>query len=107
MAHQPVIRSISLTSALRRDADALRPEHPPIERVAADLRRLRRTAETLPVGASFVRTIGVLHAYDYVLTVACEQLEVPTRLMQLPDGKPRILERLRLEFLLGECGLRF
>jgi len=80
--------------------------HPPIEKVASDARRLHHLLETLPSGTSFVRMMGVLHAYDYVLSIACEQLEVPTRLMELPDGKPRILERLRLEFLLGECGLR-
>ena len=95
-------RAFSLRSA--RPAD---PVVPPIQRVAADLRRLHRQLEELPRGASYVRTIGMTHAYDQVLALACQQLEVATRLLDLPDGKPRILERLRLEFLLGECGLSF
>lgn len=82
------------------------PIGPPIEKVAADVRRLHRELECLPSGTSFVRASGVARAYDYVLSLACQQLEVPTRLMELPEGRPRILERLRLEFLLGECGLR-
>ena len=80
--------------------------HEPIEKVASDARRLRRLHESLPSGTSFVRAVGVARAYDYVLAMACEQLEVPTPLLELPDGKPRILERLRVEFLLGECGLQ-
>jgi hypothetical protein len=52
-----------------------------------------------------VRATGVAHAYDEILAIACQQLEVPTRLLELPDGKPRILERIRLEFVLGESGL--
>lgn len=79
---------------------------PPIEKVASDARRLHHLLENLPSGTSFVRAMGVARAYDYVLALACEQLEVPTPLLELPDGKPRILERLRVEFLLGECGLQ-
>ena len=61
--------------------------------------------ESLPPGTSYVRATGVAHAYDEILAIACQQLEVPTRLLELPDGKPRILERIRLEFVLGESGL--
>jgi hypothetical protein len=78
---------------------------PPIQEVAACARRLRRLLETLPPGTSYVRATGVARAYDQVLTTACLQLEVPTRLLELPEGKPRILERIRVEFMLGECGL--
>lgn len=78
---------------------------PPIQEVAAAARRLRRLLEGLPTGTSYVRATGVAHAYDEVLATACLQLEVPTRLLELPDGKPRILERIRLEFVLGESGL--
>lgn len=81
------------------------PTTPPIQEVAASARRLRRLLEGLPPGTSYVRATGVAHAYDEVLATACDQLEVPTRLLELPDGKPRILERIRVEFLLGECGL--
>ncbi|MEP6853589.1 MAG: hypothetical protein ABJA87_13165 [bacterium] len=89
----------------RAGSEDLRPSTPPIERVAADARRLRRQLEALPKGTSFVRAIGVAHAYDQVLVLACQQLEIATALHELADGRPRILERLRIEFLLGECGL--
>jgi hypothetical protein len=97
---------LSTIAARAGSSSVPRPSTPPIERVAADLRRLHRLLESLPKGTSYVRAIGVAHAYDQVLTVACAQLEVPTTLLSLPDGKPRILERIRVEFLLGECGLR-
>ena len=78
---------------------------PPIQEVAASARRLHRLLESLPPGTSFVRATGVAHAYDEMLVTACTQLDVPTRLLELPDGKPRILERIRVEFMLGESGL--
>jgi hypothetical protein len=80
--------------------------HPPIEQVAADLRRLHDQLERLPAGASFIRCNGVRRAYDEVLVIACDELEVSTRLSSLPEGKMRDLERSRVEFMLGECGLR-
>lgn len=94
------------TPAVGRGARVVPTSRPPIEKVAADARRLHRQLESLPTGTSFVRASGIARAYDYVLAIACEQLEVPTRLLDMPEGRPRILERLRLEFMLGECGLR-
>jgi hypothetical protein len=94
------------TRAFARRAEPSRPTCPPIQQVASDLRRLNRQLNELPAGASWVRTIGISRAYDQVLALACQQLEVATRLLDLPDGKPRILERIRLEFMLGERGLR-
>ncbi len=79
---------------------------PPIEQVAADLRRLRAQLDHLPCGASYVRSTGLRRAYDEVLTIACEELDVPTRLADLPDGVARDLERMRVEYLLGESGLQ-
>jgi hypothetical protein len=79
---------------------------PPIEQVAADLRRLHLQLERLPAGSSFIRSNGLRRAYDEVLTIACDELEVSTRLPSLPEGKARDLERSRVEFMLGECGLR-
>ena len=81
-------------------------EYPPIEKVARDLRRLRRQLDELPVGASYVRSMALLRAYDDVLALACEELEVSTQIRQLAEGPGRELERLRLEYLLGEAGLR-
>jgi predicted NAD/FAD-binding protein len=83
------------------------PKRPPIQQVAADLRRLRRQLERLPKGASYVRVAGVQRAYDEVLAVACAELEVATTLTELPAGQHRDLERLRVEFELAECGLSF
>ena len=81
------------------------PKRPPIQQVAADLRRLRRQLERLPKGASYVRVAGVQRAYDEVLLIACAELEVNTTLNETPSGQQRDLERLRVEFMLGECGL--
>jgi predicted NAD/FAD-binding protein len=81
------------------------PKRPPIQQVAADVRRLRRQLERLPKGASYVRMAGVQRAYDDVLLVACAELDVATTLGEIPAGQQRDLERLRVEFLLGECGL--
>jgi hypothetical protein len=81
-------------------------EYPPIEKVARDLRRLRRQLDELPVGASYVRSIGLLRAYDDVLALACEELQVVTEIRQLSEGASRELERLRVEFLLAEAGLQ-
>jgi predicted NAD/FAD-binding protein len=81
------------------------PKRPPIQQVAADLRRLRRQLERLPKGASYVRVAGVQRAYDEVLVIACAELGVDTTLSETPAGQQRDLERLRVEFMLGECGL--
>jgi hypothetical protein len=81
------------------------PTHPPIEEVAASLRRLRAMLNSLPKGTSWVRSVGVANAYDQMLAVACEQLEVDNRLLSMTHGRLRDLERLRVEYELGECGL--
>jgi hypothetical protein len=83
------------------------PKRPPIQQVASDLRRLRRQLERLPKGASYVRVAGVQRAYDEVLAIACAELDVATTLAEIPAGQQRDLERLRIEFALGECGLFF
>lgn len=108
MVGQSVARSVSrsLARTWRGSLRPPRPVTPPIQAVAADLRRLHRLLESLPAGTSFVRATGVAHAYDEMLALACQQLEVPTRILELADGKPRMLERIRLEFLLGESGLQ-
>ena len=86
---------------------AIQPAHPPLEDVALSVRRLRRMLNSLPKGASYVRTTGIANAYDRMLTVACEQLDVQTRLLSIEHGRLRELERIRVEYLLGECGLNF
>lgn len=79
--------------------------HPPIEEVAGAVRRLRRMLNSLPKGTSYVRSVGVANAYDQMLGVACEQLDVPNELVNSKHGKARDLERLRVEYELGERGL--
>lgn len=78
---------------------------PPFERVAADLRRVRRMMNSLPQGTSWVRVEGLNRAYDDLLCIACAQLELQTTIRSVPEGDPRHLERARVEFLLAESGL--
>lgn len=76
-----------------------------IERVAADVRRMRRLLLTVSPRASAVRVNGLYLAYDYVLVEAADILQLPHRLEQLPLGGARDLERLQLEASLEEAGL--
>lgn len=82
-------------------------ERRPIERVAADLRRVRRTLAGFEPGTSAVKKIAARQAYDALLVQACEALEVAHRLRVLPEGMDRDIERLRLEECLRERGLSF
>ncbi|GAA4527337.1 hypothetical protein [Amycolatopsis samaneae] len=81
------------------------PAGPPIERLAADLRRVHRELVRCPPGTSAARRIGTRRAYDALLGQACRQVEVPHRLDGLPEGIDRDLERLRIEESLRSCGL--
>ena len=105
MGRSPGSTVAALSQLLRRNTVAVCPSVPPIQEIAARARRLKFTLETLPVGTSYVRSTGVAQAYDQTLAVACQQLEVPNRLLDVPPGKLRILERIRVEFFLGEAGL--
>lgn len=92
--------------ALRR----LRPstpvsEHRPIERIAADLRRVRRTLACFEPGTSAVKKIAARQAYDALLVQACSALEVEHRLGRLPEGVDREVERFRVEECLRRLGL--
>ena len=98
----------SLMEALRR----LRPpspvsEHRPIERIAADLRRVRRTRACFEPGASAVKKIAARQAYDALLVQACTALGVEHRLGALAEGMDRELERVRVEECLRHQGLSF
>ncbi len=79
------------------------PVGPPIERLAADLRRLagQRTgvAARSPVWFSAVQ-----RAYDDRLTVACRELEIPQHLAEL-EGVDLDIERVRVEGMLQAAGL--
>jgi hypothetical protein len=81
------------------------PEHRPIERIAADLRRVRRTLAGFEPGTSAVKKIAARQAYDELLVQACSALEVGHRLDVLPEGVDRDIERMRLEECLRDLGL--
>lgn len=98
--------SFHLLKALRRLG---RPgpvsEHRPIERVAADLRRVRWAMACFGPGDSAVKKFAARQAYDALLVQACAALEVEHRLHAVHEGMERDIERLRLEECLRERGL--
>jgi len=83
------------------------PADPPVQRLAADLRRLAAAVDQVPRGTTYARRKGLLAAYDDVLVTACRALEVPQSLSTLPYGMDRELERMRVEASLESAGLRF
>jgi hypothetical protein len=81
------------------------PVHPPIERLAADLRRVHRALLGFPPGTPAVRRRATREAYDALLVQACAVLEVDHRLDGLPEGVDREVERLRVEEALRTAGV--
>jgi hypothetical protein len=78
---------------------------PPLEKLAADLRRLRPEARSPRPGVPMARQKGIVAAYDGVLVATARALGVPTSLELLPDGIDREAERLRVENALEASGL--
>jgi hypothetical protein len=78
--------------------------HRPVERVAADLRRLASELAVVPSGTPVARRRGLQAAYDDVLVEAAEILEVPHELTTAPPAA-REVERLRLLAALEAAGL--
>lgn len=85
----------------------LRPAGPPIQALAADLRRLREATVHVEPGTSHVRRDATRAAYEDALGQACLALGLPDTLDGLPPGPDREAERLRVEALLEDQGLRF
>jgi hypothetical protein len=81
------------------------PTGPPLERLAADLRRLRAEVRFPRPGIAMARQRGIVAAYDGVLVNTAAVLEVPTTLGELRDGIDHEAERLRLEHALERAGL--
>jgi hypothetical protein len=81
------------------------PDGPPIERLAADLRRVHRALERLPDNAPAVRRRATNQAYDALLAQACHAVGEQHWLETVPDGIEREIERLRIEESLRRCGL--
>ncbi|WP_414937524.1 hypothetical protein [Amycolatopsis sp. cmx-11-51] len=94
----------ALVRRWRRRGEPEIPAGPPVERLAADVRRVRRLLAELPDGASAVRRYGTRQAYDALLVQACREVEVDHRLDELPEGFDRGVERLRVEKSLAERG---
>ena len=81
------------------------PAGPPLEKLAADLRRLRPEARSPRPGVPMARQKGIVAAYDGVLVATATALGVPTSLTDLPGGIDREAERLRVEDALEAAGL--
>ena len=110
LVHSPEIYERSIV--LGRRVHLLRtppcpPAGPPIEKLAADLRRLRPEARSPRPGIAMAKQRGIVAAYDDTLVATASALGVPTSLTELPDGIDREAERLRLEDALESAGLRW
>jgi hypothetical protein len=77
---------------------------PPLERLAADLRRLRDELVNDPP-TNNVRRTALLMAYDSVLRDTCARLQIPNELESAPAGPEREFERLRAEAAIQDAGI--
>jgi hypothetical protein len=77
----------------------------PIERIAADLRRIRPQARMSAMGTPMARRRAIVAAYDEALMDACRALDVPTELDRMTDALERESERLRTEHELEQAGV--
>jgi hypothetical protein len=82
------------------------PTAPPIEQLAADLRRVHRVLVDFPPGTSAVKRFAARQAYDALLVQACAAVDVCHRLDATAEGLDRDIERLRVEEALREAGVR-
>ena len=99
-------RERQVTSAEhRRTLRALRRIHgAPLERLAADLRRLREVVRG-DAHRSAAQQLGNRLAYDQVLMQACSMLEIEHELSEQTSGMERDIERLRVEAELERAGM--
>jgi hypothetical protein len=99
--------------AVGRRLHLIKPEPPvtstrPVERLAADLRRLSAAMAGIRPGTPHLRRVALLGAYEDTLIEASRALGVAQSLSGLPrGGLDRELERMRLEAALEAAGLRF
>ena len=61
----------------------------PLQRLAADVRRLRDDVRHPPPGQPMARRRGIVAAYDDLLDSACRALEVANTMTPLPPGPDR------------------
>ena len=100
---------LALADRLRRHVSPAEPPAPAartIEDVARSLRRLRREVLAPAPGAPMARRVAALAAYDDLLLEAARALGIADTLSDLPPGTDRDAERLRVEHLLRDAGLR-
>ncbi len=83
----------------------VRPAGPPLEKLAADLRRLRPAARMPRPDTPTAQQRRSLAAYDAVLVATARALDVPTTLEELAEGFDREVERRHVEHALEEAGL--
>jgi hypothetical protein len=105
--HPPRWRMRRIAWALRHTPRSVpaQPAGPPIEQVAADLRRLGQ--QRLGIATrSPVWFAAVQRAYDDRLQVACRELEVEEHLAEL-EGVDLEIERVRVEGALQAAGMTF
>jgi hypothetical protein len=89
----------------RRTLRALRRIHgAPLERLAADLRRLREVVRG-DAHRSAAQQLGNRLAYDQVLMQACSMLEIEHDLREETSGMERDIERFRVEAELERAGV--
>jgi hypothetical protein len=101
-----VPRMVDAAGAYLRRRRGPAPSCPPIERLAADLRRVRRILAEFPPGTPAIRRRATRQAYDALLVQACAAVDVPHRLDTLAEGVDREVERLRVEEALCAAGVR-
>lgn len=83
-----------------------RPDGPPLDRIAGDLRRLQPLVRHPGPGQPMARRRAVQAAYDDALVDACRAVGLPDTLSGLPIGTEREAERLRVEYLLEQAGIQ-
>jgi len=108
MAHAAEILELGIRCAralglVRKPPPA--PQGMPIERIAADLRRIRPQALAPSAGMPMARRKAIVMAYDQALVDACRALDVPTDLDRVTDALERESERLRTESELERAGV--
>jgi hypothetical protein len=108
IAHAADILELGIRCARALGLVAAAPPAPtgmPIERIAADLRRIRPQALTPVTGTPMARRRAIAAAYDEALLDACRALDVPTELDRITDALERESERLRTEAELERAGV--
>lgn len=96
---------LKIPALVRRFRRPPPPPRQPIQELAADLRRVHRLLAQFSPGTPMARRVGTRQAYDALLADACDAVEIPHRLGEIPEGMDREIERLRVEESLRTAGL--